>query len=174
MKKIILLVGLLLICSSMFSQEISLSVGRIMTSANGNAINYDVGYETNYTLRGRYFLNDKLAVAGSVTRDTVKVANWLEKHNFLTVGNNNVQYTKASLGLEYHFNSFYIYGAVPMFMSSNKSIDSKIGIEAGLGYRYFFNKHWGVGVSVSYCYVEDFIVPVANVIFSDVGVIYKW
>lgn len=159
---------------AMAQNEVSISVGRLLTSSNGNALKYSTTFETNTSVAFRHYFTDKIAISSSVTTDTVKVEKFLLKHNFIDTYSNNYQYTKVAINTEYHFKHLYLTAGIPIFFSPNKNINTKAGIEFGVGAKYMLTKHFGINTQATYCYLKDFIVPIANVVFANVSVIYRF
>lgn len=170
------LIGLVLFLSfTMYAQEVWIGIGRVLTTSNGNALTYETGFETNYNFGGRWLTNDgKFGLSITLTKDTAKIGQWLDKHNFIKTTTLKYEYTKVSPRFEYHFKHFYALIGTPFFFSPEKNVDTKIGIETGLGTQYYFSKHWGVQAETKFCHLKDFLVPVANTLFCDFALIYKW
>ena len=168
---LLLVFGLALMTSA---QEVWLGLGRVLVSSNGNAIAYETGFETNYNLGIRYKFDNNFAASITFTKDTSKIGKWLDRHNFIKATPVKYEYVKISPRVEYHFKHFYALFGAPIFTSPDKDIDTKIGLEAGFGSQYYFSEHFGIQAETKFCHLKDFLVPVANTLFCDVALIWKW
>lgn len=177
MHKVLFGLVLVLVATTSFAQyEVSAGLGTLLTNTTGNAFQFESKFESNFNLQFRYNYNNNTAFSLTFNKDSFKFGKWLYNHNFVKHSEVfNYQYFKIAPTLEYYFNkNLFVLLGLPVFSSSNKGIKTKVGLEAGLGIKYFLTKHWGLQTETKYCYVKDFIVPVANVVFWDFSIVYRF
>ena len=146
--------------------EIYLGAGKLMTSSSGNAFLYSQDFETSYHFTGRYFLGPTLSVASTVTRDTGRLGEWAEEHNFVDKKPaTTYQYTAVGVAAEWWpTDDLYLFVAPTAFSSPNKDVESKLGVAAGAGVRYTLYKKMVWQTELRFLHVQDFLVPVANAV----------
>lgn len=174
--KRVLLICLLLLALPVFAQvDAYLGVGRLLTSTEGNAVQYSNDFETNYNLGVRYQTGTKLSFNLNVMRDTARIGEYLLVHNYIEKAPvAKYQYTKIRPSVEYWFGDMYVFGGLPVFISPNDGIDTKLGVEAGAGIRHKLYKKAFWQTEASFIHVQDFIVPVANMINWSFSIGYRF
>lgn len=175
MRKVLLALILIVTANVCFSQEVWIGVDRLLTNESGSIISYSAKYETAITAGGKWNVNDNLGFSLTITHDTAKIGKWLLKHNFIDKVTYQYQYTKISPAVEFNLGKdFYALAGLPIFVSPNKDISNKMGYEVGLAWKKDFAKHFFFRSDVRFVHLQDFIVPVANVVFINISAGYKW
>lgn len=181
MKKVLLFLFLSVLSLSLFAQvkpsnfAVTLGFGQVATAASGNALAYDVSFQTNYTFAGRYDFTPKFGFGLAATQDTVKLARWLVVHNFTSpVENSNYQYLAVDALVFYYpvktDKAALFLMAGPTYYHAT-GLD-KVGLTAGVGADYALTRHLFLETSVKFRHVQDFLVPVASVF--DAGLYFGW
>ncbi len=181
MKKALLFLFLSVLSLSLFAQAkpsnfaVTVGLGQVATATSGNALAYDVSFQTNYSLAARYDFSPKFAFGLSATQDTVKLARWLAVHNFLKpIDNDNYQYLAVDALVFYYpvrneKAALFIMGGPTYY---HATAINKVGLTAGIGADYALTKHLFLETAVKFRHVQDFLVPVANVF--DAGLYFGW
>lgn len=151
--------------------EVGLGVGQLATATTGNLQQSQVKFEANLSASFKWFPVEHFAVGVGVTRDTVKLSTWLVNHKFIEPKPLVAyQYTGVDLSAYYYpirtiKGDLYVgLDTTAYFAPGASSGGTKIGFGATLGGDYALGKGFAVGAYVRYRHVQDFLVPVANVV----------
>ena len=161
--------------------EVGLGMGQLATATAGNLQQSQVKFEMNLGATFRWFPVEKFAVGVGFTTSTVKLSEWLVNHNFieprpLVVYN----YTAADLSAFYYplrtsRGDLYVgLDCTAYFAPGNSTSGTKIGYGATFGGDYNLGKGFGIGAYVRYRHVQDFLVPIANVVEPGVRVVFRF
>jgi len=161
--------------------EVGIGFGELATDRAGNLQEANVRFEANVSASFRWFPTEHFALGLGVTRDTVKISEWLVAHRFvLPRPLTAYQYTAADLSVFYYplrTAKGDLYAGLDMttyFAPSNTTSGTKVGYGFSLGGDYVLGKGFAVGAYLRYRHVEDFLVPVANVVEPGIRVTYRF
>lgn len=175
MRKLIVAVALCMSIGVMAQMSVEVGTGHIWTGTGNYAYNLDSAHWQVH-VGGAYNFTNHQAVRLDVARDGATVVNWLHRHNFTRKVFNDYEYTVIDLGYQYTFMpnskaSPFAYGGLSEYTDDGLW---KSGFVVGGGLRFNLNKHWYISTTVAYRHVEDFIVPVANVAETRIGIGWRW
>ncbi len=193
MKKIILpLIAIILACAA-FAQapapasapsvplpsfEVYLGGGQVAVASSGNAVAYDVNFETNAFVGFRYFPTSKFAIDATYTHDSVSIAYWLARHDFTEPSSDRAyQYSALAVSAEYwllrngHGGLYAFVG--PNYFIGTGGQDNKLGLSAGIGAQYALGRFF-LESRAEYWHVQQFLVPVANTYVGRIAVGFKF
>jgi opacity protein-like surface antigen len=161
--------------------EIGLGLGQLATATAGNLEQSQVRFEANLNAGFRWFPAERFAVGLGVTRDTVKLSTWLVKHNFREPSALIAyEYTGVDLSGYYypirnaHGDLYVGIDVTAYFAPGDSASGTKIGYGCTFGGDYALGKGFAVGAYVRYRHVQDFLVPIANVVEPGVRVSFKF
>ena len=161
--------------------EVGVDIGQLATATAGNLQQSQVKFEMNLGASFRWFPVEKFAVGVGFTTSTVKLSGWLVNHNFITpkplVAYN---YTAADFSVYYYplrtakGDLWVGLDTTAYFAPQNATTGTKIGYGASFGGDYNLGKGFGIGAYVRYRHVQDFLVPIANVVEPGVRVVFRF
>lgn len=158
--------------------SMTLGLGQVGTATTGNALAYDVKFQTAVKVGFNYFVTPKFSMGLDVQRDTVKLARWAVVHNFLKpIANDNYQYVAYDVLANYYLArtdklAFFLFAGLTEYTAPGAA--SKTGFTGGVGTDFYMGKHFMLESKVKFRHVQDFAVPVANVFDAGLAIGYRF